>query len=184
MRSGSLVDAVQFIMADGTVKDGGYVTSGGDSSPSFGLDPVFTLSPDEHIKKIEVAQQDRLAGIRIVSTKGKVSQWYGTKRGERKTFIASTDNPIVGIEREAGGVCTRVLRALRLDGSALEPSARERTGRASGAAVSSIARARRAILERERRRRRRSLARAPLAASSAAHAPPARRPRRSPRSCR
>ncbi len=130
------MDIVQFVMADGTVKSGGYATTGGDANPSFGLDPVFDLSPDEHILKIEVFQQDRLAGLRIVSTKGRVSPWYGTQRGERKTFVASANNPIVSIEREVGQISSRIVRAQRLDGSALEPSSdREKKARAPGAPV-------------------------------------------------
>ena len=131
VRSGNLVDYVEFMMADGSLKNGGYIPAGGNQAPSFGLDPVFILDPEENIVRIEVMQGDRLAGLKFYTSRGKESPWFGTKKGRRKVFPASAENPIVAIERDGGGISPRISKVQRLDGSVMEPKDPEPRARAA-----------------------------------------------------
>lgn len=136
VRSGSLVDHIEFVMADGNVKTGGYVPPGGNRAPPFGLDPVFVLDPEEHVIRIEMSQGEMLSAIKIFTSKGKETQWYGTKiqKGRLKVFAASAENPIVSFERDSGRVCPRITKVQLLDGTIQEPTnqARPKIARKGG----------------------------------------------------
>jgi hypothetical protein len=105
-------------MADGTVNDGGYSSNGGIASRSFNLDP------DEHIVKIEAIQGDRLNGLRVFTSAGRESEWFGRLfdgQGGRivEHFSASAENPIVGFERNVHGAwgitCPQIIRVQKLN---------------------------------------------------------------------
>jgi hypothetical protein len=105
-------------MADGTVKDGGYSSSGGSSASALKLDP------DEHIVKIEAVQGDRLNGLRVFTSKGRESHWFGRLfdgRGGRivELFSASAENPIIDFERDVRGAwgvtCPKIVKVQRLN---------------------------------------------------------------------
>ena len=116
VRAGDLVDLVQLITFDGSSNDGGYSSDGGQ------LQPAFVLEPGERLVRVEAAQSEALHGLRLVTSTGRESPWYGNSaRGTVQVFEGSAENPIVGIERSAGRLCPRIARAVRLDGSAVEP---------------------------------------------------------------
>ena len=116
VRAGDLVDLVQLITSDGFSNDGGYSSDGGQ------LQPAFVLEPGERLVRVEAAQSEALHGLRLVTSTGRESPWYGNSaRGTVQVFEGSAENPIVGIERSAGRLCPRIARAVRLDGSAVEP---------------------------------------------------------------
>ena len=109
VRSGGLVDLLEFVMADGAVRNGGYPAETGQ------LQPTFTLDPDEHIIKLETKQQDAtLVGLRIHTSKGRESQWFGGQDGATEEFSGSAEDPIVGFERRGDGFCPRIVSIQRL----------------------------------------------------------------------
>ena len=109
VRSGALVDLLEFVMADGIVENGGHQVNTGR------LQPTFTLEPDEHIIKLETKQQDaNLVGLRIHTSKGRESQWYGGQDGATEEFSGSAEDPIVGFERRGDGCCPRIVGVRRL----------------------------------------------------------------------
>ena len=118
VRHWDYVDSVEFVMADGTVKDAGYSSKGGIPSQPFKLDP------DEHIVKIEAIQGDRLNGLRVFTSGGRKSEWFGRLfdgQGGRivEVFAASPENPIVDVERNVlgswGFSCPKIIRVQRLN---------------------------------------------------------------------
>lgn len=50
VRSGDSIDLLEFVMADGTVKNGRVFSEDGQEQPTF------NLGPDEHIMGLEVRQ--------------------------------------------------------------------------------------------------------------------------------
>ena len=109
VRAGDLVDLVQLVKEDGSTNDGGYSSDGGQ------LQPAFVLEPGERLVRIEAAQSEALHGLRLVTSTGRESPWYGNSaRGTVQVFEGSAENPIVGIERGAGGICPRIVRVIRL----------------------------------------------------------------------
>ena len=110
VRSGDLIDLLEFVMADGSVKNGGFSTQGGQEQPPF------DLGPDEHIVRLEVKQGIYLDGLRIHTSKGRESQWYGGGGGEETEYVGSVENPIVGFERSNEAVCPKISRIERLEG--------------------------------------------------------------------
>ncbi len=108
IQCGTLIDQIEFAMADGQVHTWG--TSGGSSrSP-------FDLAPDEHIVKLVTMQGDSLDGLSLHTSKGRDSPWFGGRGGSRCTYEADADNPIVAIERERSGFCPRIRRVRLLNG--------------------------------------------------------------------
>ena len=107
VRSGDLIDLLEFVMADGSVKNGGFSTQGGQEQPPF------DLGPDEHIVRLEVKQGIYLDGLRIHTSKGRESQWYGGQEGATEEFSGSAEDPIVGFERRGDGCCTRIVGVRR-----------------------------------------------------------------------
>jgi hypothetical protein len=109
VRSGELLDLLEFVMADGTIENGGHYTDGGMQRP------WFDLGPDEHIVRIEARQRaESLVGLRIHTSKGRESEWYGGIDGDAEEFVGSAEDPIVGFGREAGRFCPRLTRVQRL----------------------------------------------------------------------
>ena len=117
VRAGDLVDLVQLITSDGFSNDGGYSSDGGQ------LQPAFVLEPGERLVRVEAAQSEALHGLRLVTSTGRESPWYGNSaRGTVQVFEGSAENPIVGIERSPGSISPRIARAVRLDGSSVAPA--------------------------------------------------------------
>ena len=109
VRSGGLIDSLEFVMADGAVRNGGYASPGGQPQPTFDLEP------DEHVVRLETKQEGaNLVGLRIHTSKGRESQWYGGQDGTAEEFSGSAEDPIVGFERAADGFCTKIVRVRRL----------------------------------------------------------------------
>ena len=97
-----------FIMADGTSKNGGFVSN------TVLEYPVFNLEPDEHIVRLETKQGPSLSGLRIHTSKGRESLWYGGSDGESEDFRGSTDDPIVGFARAAEANSQKIIMIQRL----------------------------------------------------------------------
>jgi hypothetical protein len=105
VRSGELIDLLEFVMADGTIKDGGYRSDGGE------LQPAFDLEPDEHVVGIEAKMTSdslRLAGLRIITSKGREAGWNSEMIVALREFSGSAQNPIVGFERGSTGFCPNI----------------------------------------------------------------------------
>lgn len=110
-----MIHMLEFIMADGTIKNGGHVSEGGQ------IQTPFALEPGEHIVRVEAFQDESLYGLRIHTSKGRESGWYGSHNGVPQEFAGSVEDPIVGFERGAAGVCPKIVRMQRLGGSASVP---------------------------------------------------------------
>jgi hypothetical protein len=111
VRAGDLIDLVEFAMADGSVVNGGYTSAGGRAQPPF------ELAADETIVRIEAGQtRDALEGLRVRTSKGRESPWFGKQYGaEVKAFAAEADNPIVGFDRAMVGTCPPIVGVRLLD---------------------------------------------------------------------
>ena len=107
IRSGDLVDLIEFLSVDDSVRSWGSRT-GGSAQPPFDLDH------DEHIVRIVAQEGASLDGLAFHTSKGRESQWYGKRGGHPTEYKASADDPIVGIEREGGTFCPRITRVVRL----------------------------------------------------------------------
>lgn len=108
IRSGTLIDQIEFVMADGQVHTWGG--SGGNSQSPF------ELAPDEHIVKLVTRQGDSLDGLSLHTSKGRDSPWFGGRGGNPHTYEADADNPIIAIERDVSGFCPRIRRVRLLNG--------------------------------------------------------------------
>ena len=108
VRAGDLIDLLELAMADGSADNGGFASTGGKPA-----DP-FPLAPDEHLVRIEAMQDGALRGVRLHTSKGRESQWYGRQAGERVEFAGSAEDPIVGIERAETGDCPKIAAVTRL----------------------------------------------------------------------
>ena len=96
VRAGAQVDLIQLVMADGSIEDGRYSSNGGEPQPPF------VLKPGERLVRVEAAQSEALHGLRLVTSTGRESQWYGNPAGGSvQVFEGSAENPIVGIRRSA-----------------------------------------------------------------------------------
>ena len=103
------MDLLEFVMADGAVRNGGHHSETGQPQPTFDLEP------DEHIVRLETKQQDaNLFGLRIHTSKGRESPWYGGQDGATEEFSGSAEDPIVGFERRGDGCCPRIIGIQRL----------------------------------------------------------------------
>ena len=114
LRIGDYVDTIEFVMADATVKRGGYSSPGGNEQA------VFDLDADEHVIGIESQQADDdpegvLFGLRFYTSKGRESPWYGGSRGTRRMFEGTAENPIIGFVRGDGDICPKIVRVYRLN---------------------------------------------------------------------
>ena len=112
-----MIYMLEFIKADGSISDGGYVAEGGQ------IQEVFALEPDERIVRVEADQSETLYGLRIHTSKGRESPWYGSHNGVPQEFAGSAEDPIVGFQRGAEGVCPKLVTMQRLRGSMLDPTA-------------------------------------------------------------
>ena len=108
IRSGDAVDSVEFVMADGTVENGGYYAFGGNQQPTF------ELEADEYIVRIEARQKDRLNGLKIYTSHGRASEMYGRAEGDMEAYKGTAENPIVGIQRDGPFDCPRIVSVRRL----------------------------------------------------------------------
>lgn len=108
VQSGEVINLLQFVMADGTIKNGGYSNDVGQVQPSF------DLGPDEHIVRIMTKQlAASLIGFKIITSKGRDSLWYGGDEWAFEEFVGSAENPIVGFERNEGRILkVQLLREL------------------------------------------------------------------------
>ena len=95
-------------MADGSIKNGGFFSNVGAEQP------VFDLEPDEHIVRLETKQGPNLSGLRIHTSKGRESLWYGGSNGESEDFLGSADDPIVGFARAAEAYFPKIIKIQRL----------------------------------------------------------------------
>jgi hypothetical protein len=109
IRSGALIDRIEFVMIDGRVQGWGSTSGGAARTP-------FDLAPDEHIVQLVTQQGDSLDGLQIHTSKGRRSQWYGGRGGSQRVFAASAGNPIVSIVREPSGFCPRIAGVRLLSG--------------------------------------------------------------------
>ena len=107
IRSGTLIDWIQFVAVDGSTQSWGSERGGSEAPP-------FDLAPDEHIVRVAAQQGDSLDGLRIYTTRGRESQWYGGRGGRPQEFAAPPGDPIVALERVPHGFCSRIARAVRL----------------------------------------------------------------------
>ncbi len=97
-------------MADGSVVNGGYASSGGRAQLPF------DLAADETIVEIEAGQGKALEGLRLHTSKGRESPWYGKKVGAAvKVFSTDAGNPIVGFNRGMVGACPEIVGVRLLD---------------------------------------------------------------------
>ena len=107
IRSGTLIDLIEFVYADGSVRSWGSLTGGS-------ADPPFDLAPDEHIVRLAVRHGDSLDGLAVHTSGGRESPWYGGRGGAPRDFAAAADDPIVALERAPGGFCPSIARVVRL----------------------------------------------------------------------
>ena len=107
IRSGALIDWIQFVAADGSTQSWGSETGGCEAPP-------FDLALDEHIVRVAAQQGDSLDGLRLHTTRGRESQWYGGRGGRPQEFAAPPGDPIVALERAPHDFCPRIARAVRL----------------------------------------------------------------------
>ena len=110
IRAGELIDLVEFVMADGSTDDGGYPSSGGKPQPPF------ALAAGETLVRLEARHRGGLIGVRLRTSAGRESPWYGRgDGGEVAVFEGSADDPIVGLRRSLmGGMCPNIIEAVRL----------------------------------------------------------------------
>ena len=110
VRAGDLIDLLEFAMADGSVVNGGYSATGGKAQPPFDLEA------DEGIVRIEAGQGAALEGLRVRTSKGRESPWYGKQFGAAvKAFVGDAENPIVGFDRGMAGACPAIVGVRLLD---------------------------------------------------------------------
>ena len=115
VRAGDLVDLVQLVKEDGSTNDGGYSSDGGQ------LQPAFVLEPGERLVRVEAAQSEALHGLRLVTSTGRESPWYGNRNsGTIHVFEGSAENPIVGIERAVGSPCPSIVRVVLMEAPELQ----------------------------------------------------------------
>ena len=94
VRAGDTVDLIQFVKADGTSDFGGYSSNGGKFQPSF------VLGPEELLVRVEAVQDEVLHALRLATSTGRISQWYGNPTIQSvQIFEGTLDNPIVGLRR-------------------------------------------------------------------------------------
>ena len=125
-RAGNLQDLVQLVIAQD-------IANGGK------LQPAFNLEPTERLVRLEAAQSEVLHGLRLRTSTGRESPWYGNpNRGIVQVFEGSAENPIIGVECGPGNICTRIATAVRFDGSAVEPADDQGRTRTNGAVADSV----------------------------------------------
>jgi hypothetical protein len=100
MRTGDLVDQVQFEYRSGLSRTWGRGGGGGR--------PSFHLQDDEYLYSIEYCQNNtNLFGICFETNKGRKSQWYGNRSRSSSTLHAAAGQMIVGLKR-GGGYCEKI----------------------------------------------------------------------------
>ena len=100
MRTGDLVDQVQFEYRSGLSRTWGRGGGGGR--------PSFHLQDDEYLYSIEYCQNNtNLFGICFETNKGRKSQWYGNRSRSSSTLHAAAGQMFVGLKR-GGGFCEKI----------------------------------------------------------------------------
>ncbi len=66
--------------------------------------------------RLETGQGATLEGVRIRTSKGRESPWYGRQYGAAvKAFVAEEESPIVGFDRGMSGDCPPIVGVRLLD---------------------------------------------------------------------
>ena len=105
VRSGALIDKIEFYYRDGT--SAAHGTNGGASRPPF------VLRAGEKLVEIRTRQGDSLDGCQFFTDTGRSSQWYGGRGGRPGSFLASAQDPIIDIRRARTGFCPRITGIVR-----------------------------------------------------------------------
>ena len=100
MRTGDLVDQVQFEYRSGLSRTWGRGGGGGR--------PSFHLQDDEYLCSIEYCQsKTNLIGICFETNKARKSQWYGNRSRSSSTLHLAAGQMIVGLKR-GNGYCEKI----------------------------------------------------------------------------